>query len=172
MLNIKIDASQLRIEGRRIGKMVNEFPREITNAINKSLKVGKTEAQAKIQSIYNVKGVNLTIHPGGMSGSIGASGGMLPVSSMSPQVNGKTISVEIIRGSRKVIGISGKGKGAFMTGDGRIMERRQPSQYPIFPVSTIGIPQMLGSKKVSEPVREKMEEVLVEQLAKSIFGKV
>lgn len=172
MLQIKIDAAQLVMEGKKIGSLADKFPKEITASINKALVAGKKHATELIKTTYNVKSAPIKVNKGGMVGSIESDGPMKSVKVMSPEPVGKGVSVEIIRGSRKVVGVSGKGMGAFRLPDGRIMERRQAARFPIYPVSTIGIPQMLGSHKVADPTQKEMEEVVLHELETRLLGKL
>jgi hypothetical protein len=143
--------------------------------MNKALDITNPEAAGMVSSIYNVGTPSLKVNKasaGNLTGSLQGSGGMLPVSQFSPSEEGnRVVSVSIKRGSRKPIMPSGVGRGAFMTGDGRVMERRQDSKYPIFPVSTIGIPQMLGSKAISNPIRDKLGEITMAEIVKRIWKK-
>lgn len=163
MLNVVIDDRDIRKMANKLAAMGRGMPRKVAAAINKGLEETKPIAEQLISSHYNVPTPSLTIEKasgGNLNGAIRASGGMQPVSDFSPTSSGgpigQTVSVEIIRGQRKSIlpTSRGAGRGAFMIGDGRVMERRQDERFPIYPVSTIGIPQMFGSRKVSNPARE------------------
>lgn len=178
MLTIKIDDRQFKAMAKKLMKLTTDAPKLIANSINQGLDEGMPFAASTISSIYNIGGVEgqLAVHKasaGSLKGDITGTGGMLPVSQFSPDVSvttgsrgrpAQTITVEIKRGSRKPIMPSAMGRGAFMIGDGRIMERRQHERFPIYPVSTIGIPQMLGSKAVSIPVQDKIGEVALNKL--------
>ena len=69
------------------------------------------------------------------------------------------MTAAIINGKAKVI------KGAFMLNDGRVMERRQPDRTPIFPVSTIGVPQMIKQIGIGKAVEQKISETTQKRLA-------
>lgn len=153
MIQFSIDTSDFQRVAERLARMQRDMPEIVTEGINKALVVGQAEASRAIIARYNVSSAPVEAKmasTGNMKGELRASGGMKPVSEFAPMETGnRSVSVSIIRGSRKII------RGAFMVG-GRVMERRQPSRYPIFPVSTIGIPGMLGSKAVSIPVEKLM----------------
>jgi len=141
----------------------NGFPRAASDAINRGLIAGRKVAVKRIRERYaikarDLKGEGMKIKKSRwtqLDGSLNAKGPMLPVVLFSPQVRLKVIkgqkrqvvSVKILKSSRKVV------KGAFMA-RGRVWERRQSDRYPIFPVSTIGVPYMIRRQKISEEVEE------------------
>ena len=107
---------------------------------------------------------------GNLTGSLEAKGAMLPVTLFRPTVKWKPIagkgrrqfvSATIIRGRKKLI------RGAFMA-NGKVMERRQAERNPIYPVSTIGVPYMIGSLNISNQVQERMADVASRQLAHNV----
>jgi hypothetical protein len=177
MIALKIDASDLIKVGNQLAKVSRDMPKYTAASINKGIDQGKPMAEGLISGRYNIGTPSLaTKHAsaGNLEGSIVGSGGMLPVSQFSPSESGKVVSVEIIKGSRKVISSSSRGpgiSGAFMAG-GRVMERRQAEKYPIFPVSTIGIPQMLGSKAVSNPARDYMTDIATGEVGRLFLGSI
>lgn len=163
---------------RALTNVKNGAPKAITEAINRGLTTGRKTADQLIRARYNISSAavksEIVIKKatwGAMSGELDAKGPMLPVSQFSPSVRRKRIvrrgpsaqfvSVTIIRGSRKLI------PGAFMVGS-RVMERRQPERYPIFPVSTIGIPFMVGQQGISEKVQTVMAETVDKRLIHNI----
>jgi hypothetical protein len=172
MVILKIDAKALGITGQKLVNLDKDMRKIVAKSINKGLTEGKPMAEGLITGRYNIGAPNLGIKratAATLSGDLKGTGGMLPVSQFGPSTAGKVVSVTILRGNRKAItpGSRGPGiSGAFMVG-GRVMERRQPERYPIFPVMTIGIPQMLGSKAVSNPTREFMGKV-----SSSEYGKL
>lgn len=174
-VKIKIDASDILKGQKIVANAIKNAPKVVAASMNKALEQTNPEAAGMVSSIYNIGTPSLKVNKasaGNLVGSIEGSGGMLPVSQFGPSEEGnKIVSVSIKRGSRKPIMPSSVGRGAFMTGDGRVMERRQDSQYPIFPVSTIGIPQMLGSKAISNPIREKIGQITIAEITKRIWKK-
>lgn len=173
MVDLIIDFSDFERAAARFASVEADINKSASASINAGLEAGKPMAEAAISARYNIETPSLTIekaNSGNMQGSLKASGGMLPVSQFSPASSGKAVSVSIIRGSRKVVGPMSHGpgvSGAFMVG-GRVMERRSSSRYPIAPVSTIGVPGMLGSKEVSEPVQEQIAKLSSDELGKLI----
>lgn len=169
MINLTIDTSDFLRVAEKFASVKKNINKWAAESINKGLDVGKPMAQTSISARYNVGTPALEVkkaNSGNMQGSLKASGGMLPVSQFNPATTGKAVSVSIIRGSRKVVGPMSRGpgvSGAFMVG-GRVMERRTSGRYPIAPVSTIGIPGMLASKAVGEPVQEKIAELTFDEL--------
>lgn len=175
MIGIKIDAHELIPIANGLANLSKGMNKYVAASINAGLDEGKPMAEGLITGRYNIGGVSLDekkASPGNLKGKISGSGGMLPVDQFSPSEEGNIVSVEIKRGSRRPITAGSRGpgvSGAFMAG-GRVMERRQASKYPIFPVSTIGIPQMLGSKAVSNPTRDKITEIASEKLGQLVIG--
>lgn len=174
MIAITIDDSELRAMIAKLASVSREMRTKVAKAINEGLKEAKPFAEGLVSQTYNVATPNLGIKyagAGNLEGYLKASGGMKPVTEFDPISNGakigQVVSVSILRGSRKSILSSSRGpgvSGAFMIGDGRVMERRQSERFPIFPVSTIGIPQMLGSRKVSNPARDMMSEKVSDRI--------
>lgn len=177
MITLTIDARDLIRVGRQLAKLSHNMTKHVATSINKGLNEGKPMAQGLITGRYNIGTPDLgtkRASAGNLEGKLVGTGGMLPVSQFSPSESGKVVSVEIIRGSRKAITPSSRGpgiSGGFMA-RGRVMERRQDSKYPIFPVSTIGIPQMLGSKAVSNPARDYMTEITTNEVGRLFLGSV
>lgn len=165
---------------KALSGMKNGFPRAAAEAINRGLIAGRQEAVKDIRARYNIKagalkGEGMVIKRANwtqIGGTLEAKGPMLPVALFSPTVKTKRVvrrgprrqfvSVTIIRGSRKLV------KGAFMTGTGKVMERRQEARFPIFPVSTIGVPFMVGYLGIAEKVEAKIAEVTMARLAHNV----
>lgn len=177
MIILKIDARAMIPVGNKLIALTKDIRKHVAASINVGLDQGKPMAEGLITGRYNVGSPNLEVKrasAGNLSGSLKGSGGMKPVSEFSPSVSGKVVSVSILRGSRRPIvpGSRGPGvSGAFMVG-GRVMERRQPERYPIYPVMTIGIPQMLGSKAVSNPARDAMTKAMQDDLARRLASAI
>jgi hypothetical protein len=165
MIGITIDAKEVIAALKKCQKLSKNLRKIVAEGINKGVDKGKPDAEGMIAARYNVGAPELGIKhasAGDLKGYLQGSGGMKHVSEFAPSSDGQTVSVEIIRGNRRPIGPGSKGpgiSGAFIVGGGRVMERRQPEKYPIFPVMTIGIPQMLYYKGISNPVRDGMTEV-------------
>jgi hypothetical protein len=143
------------------------FPRAAAEAINRGLIAGRKVAVQGIRGRYNIKSSALKEEGmklqkaswGKLSGAIQSRGSMLPVSLFEPRARVRRIvrrgprrqfiTVAIIKGHRRLI------RGGFMPGKGgKVFERRQEDRLPIFPVSTIGVPFMLGGKRISVRVQE------------------
>ena len=175
---ITIEPKGFKEAAAALAGIKNGFPRAAAAAINRGLLAGRTTAVKGIGSRYNITAAatkgQLTLQKasaGNLSGSLEAKGPMLPVSLFKPTVRLKRtsrrgpraqyISVAIIKGAKKLI------KGAFKA-KGRIFERRQPDRTPLFLVSTIGIPFMLGQLGIGTATRERMEQVMAERLAHEV----
>jgi hypothetical protein len=153
----------------------NGFPKAASEAINRGLIAGRKVAAMGIRQRYNiksgdVKGKGMVIKrstAATVSGTLEASGPMLPVALFAPRTKAakgkrRTVSVMIIKGRRKVI------KGAFMTPAGKVKERRQPDRYPIFTVSTIGVPFMVSYQGISSKVQETIAKATADRLAHNV----
>jgi len=180
MLAIQIKTTGFKEAEKALANVKNGFPKAATEAINRGLIAGRQEATKDIRARYNIKagalkGEGFTIKKASwtaIGGTLEAKGPMLPVKLFSPTVRTKRIvrrgpraqfvSVAIIRGSRKLV------KGAFMTSSGNVMERRQPERYPIFPVSTIGVPFMVGYLGIATKVEERIAEITEKRLAHNV----
>jgi hypothetical protein len=143
------------------------FPRAAAESINRGLVSGQKVASQEIRQRYNIKaaalkGEGMALKKaswGKLSGALQSKGHMLPISLFSPSVRVRRVvrrgprrqfvTVAVIKGHRRLI------KGGFMPGKGgKIFQRRQEDRYPIFPVSTIGVPFMIGYKRISAQVQE------------------
>jgi Prophage minor tail protein Z (GPZ) len=158
----------------------NAFPKAAAEAINRGLIAGRKVAVQGIRTRYNIKasaikGEGMKVNKASwtkLDGTLESKGPMLPVSLFSPIVKTKRIvrrgarrqfvTVMIIKGNRKLV------KGAFASKSGKIFERRQEARYPIFPVSTIGVPFMIGSVGVAKKVQETIAKVTTERLEHNV----
>lgn len=157
------------LQGVKLG-----YPKAAANAINRGLVSGRKVATQGVRLRYNIK--SRDVKAKGMKvkkaswtridGSLEARGTMLPVALFSPRVRFRkgrqSVSVMIVRGFRKFL------KGAFRTPSGRVMERRQPSKYPIYPVSTIGVPYMVRYQGISKNIQETIARVTSQRLAHNV----
>ena len=153
------------------------FPRAAAEAINRGLVAGRKVATQGIRARYNIKAAALKGEGmklkkaswGKLEGELGPLGQMLPVSLFSPSARVRRlvrrgprrqfITVAIIKGHRRLI------KGGFMPGKGgKVFERRQEDRLPIFPVSTIGVPFMIGSKQISGRAQETIARATQQRL--------
>ncbi|HXB10663.1 MAG TPA: hypothetical protein VNZ45_01650 [Bacteroidia bacterium] len=175
MIKFSIDDSQFRSVMEKVVQLGGNMNKHLATSLNKSFEAGRPIAEGAITERYNVTKPNLEIDKasaGNLTGGIRASGGMKKVEEFSPQEgDGGVVSVMIIRGQRKPIlpTSRGAGRGAFIVRGGRVMQRKQDEQYPIYPVMTIGYPQMLGSRAVSNPVRDKMGDIGTAELRQQII---
>lgn len=163
---------------KQLRKIDGAFPEAAAEAINRGLISGRTVAVKSIRGRYAIKASDLK--EAGMKikraswqrveGSLNAKGTMLPVSLFSAKskvrrVGGKRkvfVFAKIIKGPQKLV------KGAFMTRPGKVMERRQNARYPIFPVSTIGVPYMVRQRKISGTVQETITEATAKRLTHNV----
>jgi len=176
MLPIGFEEARRALEG-----IPNAFPKAAADAINRGLTAGRELASQSIYANYNIGQGEAKAHLkmnkaswGGLSGSLEAKSTMFPLNKFKPSVitrragpvvKGRRtgayrqlVRVSVVRGGKKDV------PGAFQIPDGRIMERRQPSKYPIFPVSAIGVAHMLGALRVGTPVSERMAEITYKRL--------
>lgn len=172
---IGFEAAAKALEGIK-----NGYPRATANAINKGLVAGRKVATMSIRAKYNIKSGDLKSEGfklnnaswGNLNGSLDAKGPMLPVSLFAPKVTFKRtvrrgprrqfVTVMIKRGSRKLV------KGAFGDHFGRVLERRQPEKFPVFPVSTIGVPFMVGSGDIAPKVEAAIASMINATLSRNI----
>jgi hypothetical protein len=109
-----------------------------------------------------------------LEGSLTATGPMMKVSAFHLNIKdtgkGKhEVYATIIKGKKKLI------KNAFVLSGGRIMERRQPEKFPIFPVMTIGIPQMASQTGVAATIQDTIAKATATRLQHNVdyaLGKV
>ena len=138
------------------------------DAIQRGLTTGRKIADQEIRQRYAIKSAavkaEMTVKVAGLNGSVAAKGPNLPVSLFAPRVDRKRkmVTVEIIKGRRKPIG------GAVFMAKGKVMERRQAERKPIFPVSTIGVPIMLGVDEIGPKVQAKIEEEVSRRMASNM----
>lgn len=153
------------------------FPRAAAEAINRGLVAGRKEATQEIRQRYNIKAAALKgkgmelkrASWGKLAGALQSKGQMLPISLFSPSVRVRRvvrrgprrqfITVAVIKGHRRLV------KGGFMPGKGgKIFQRRQQDRLPIFPVSVIGVPFMIGSRRISADVQQIMARATQQRL--------
>jgi hypothetical protein len=163
------------------GVVTNRAPeRAIQEAINRSLLAGRTAASTGIRARYNISAANVKEDIDlkqasfiNLTGSLSYKGPMLPIEAFKPTVRSRRayrrgpiyqyVNVTIIKGNRKLV------TGAFMKGEsGRVMERKQPSKYPIFRVMTIGIPYMVRQTGIVNVIESRMNEVYNSRLESNI----
>lgn len=149
------------------------YPKAAADAINKGLIEGRKAAVTLITERYNVTARDSDFqlnkaHWSNLSGFMTARGHMLPVSKFNITVKNtakghrQVVSVTIIRGHKKII------KGAFKLPDGRVMQRRTDTRFPIHPVMTIGIPQMVTHASIRDEVREVVSSETQKQLTLNV----
>lgn len=158
--------------------VANGFPRAAAEAINRGLIAGRKQADQGIRARYNIASAavksELLINKANwssLSGSLEAKGPMIPLAKFAPTVRLKRVTrrgprrqfltAAIIKGARKLI------KGAFMA-KGRVWERRQAARTPVFPVSTIGIPFMVGYVGVAPKVEESIARATAQRLEHNV----
>lgn len=142
------------------------YPRAAAEAMNRGLVAGRKVAGQDIRKRYNIKATPLKAAMdlkkaswGKLEGALQAKGPMLPIGLFDPKTKVKQVvrrgprrqfvTVAVIKGHRRLI------KGGFMPGiGGKVFQRRQPDRLPIFPVSTIGVPFMVGQRGIAEQVQE------------------
>lgn len=176
-ITIAIKPEGFKEAERALAGIKNGFPKAAARAINDGVKAGRTLAVKMIRQRYNIKAADLKergmkMHKAtgnNLSGALSATGPMLPVALFKAKKKMKAssrggrryqyVTAAIIKGKAKLI------KGAFMLDDGRVMERRQPDRTPIFPVSTIGVPQMIKQIAIGKAVERKIGETTQKRLA-------
>ena len=170
MLDVHIVPEGFKEAERLLRGIKGGFETAVSLAINRGLVAGRKVAVMKIKERYAIKSGDLKER--GMKikeatkanpdGTLEAKGPMLPVSLFSAKSTGKgknrVVKATILKGQRKII------RGAFQTRPGRIMERRQPDRYPIFPVWTIGVPYMVRHQKISELTQETIAKATAKRL--------
>src|SRR5271166_1999400 len=152
------------------GVTVNRAPqRAIQEAIGRSLTAGKAAASQGVRARYNISAAEVKANIeekkasfSDLTGSLSYKGPMLPIEAFKPSVRMRRIyrrgpmhqhvHAAIVKGSRKLI------TGAFMVGS-RVMERKQPEQYPIFRVMTIGLPYMVRQTGIVNSIQDRMAEI-------------
>jgi hypothetical protein len=168
---------------KALGGMAGIFAYANNYGVNQALRAGRTLATKAIGARYNLtapaikKEIEEKKAKKGR-GALEAKGPMIPLEKFNPSVKERRISRR--RGARKAqflkvkIRRGGGAKlvpGAFKA-KGKVFERRQPKRVPLFSVSAIGVPFMLGSDKVGEQVRKRMDEVFENRRANAIARKL
>jgi hypothetical protein len=146
------------------------FPKVARDAILRSLKHGRTVADRSIRERYAIKQGDVLKQikvemEGNLEGTLESKGPMLPVSMFSPKQRkkrGSPVTVEILKGRRKELQGPRFMKGA------KVMERRQAERYPIFPVSTAGIPLMTSAPEVSKKILSSMQKYAAARLEANV----
>jgi hypothetical protein len=162
---------------RLLAGIPKAFPRAAAEAINRGLVAGRKEASKEIRQRYNIKaaalkGEGMALKKaswGKLAGALQSKGSMLPISLFAPRVRIRRVvrrgprrqfvTVAVIKGHRRLV------KGGFMPGKGgKIFQRRQQDRLPIFPVSVIGVPFMIGSRGISKDVQQTMARAAQQRL--------
>jgi hypothetical protein len=153
------------------------YPKAASEAINRGLLAGRTAAAKAIAGRYAIKSAdvkgqietkNATWQH--LQGDMTVSGKMLNVGTFrfgvrkvkTAKGTRQMVTATIIKGNKVIL------KNAFVTKAGKIMERRQPEKYPIFPVSTISIAHMSGQSEVSDAIQKAMNETTNSRLQHNV----
>jgi len=175
--SIHIDPQGFKEAQASLAHVKNGFPRAASRAINRGLVAGRKLATKLIRARYAIKAGEAKARgfeiqkakPSQLGGALRVKGTMLPISLFAPGLakppkkgQRKVVQVMIVKGRRKVL------EGAFTPDGRRIFERRQPARYPIFPVFTIGVPQMLGSLKIAKEVEARIAESIATNLVSEV----
>ena len=165
-LALSIEGIGLKEAQKALAGVDKAYPRAAAEAINRGLIAGRKSAGQDIRKRYNIKATPLkaaiklkNARWGSLDGSLEAKGPMLPIGLFDAKAKVKQVvrrgprrqfvTVAVIKGHRRLV------KGGFMPGiGGKVFERRQPDRLPIWPVSTIGVPFMIGQRGISEEVQE------------------
>jgi Prophage minor tail protein Z (GPZ) len=152
----------------------NAYPKAVSDAINRGLLAGRTEAAQAISARYDITSANVKegfemdkATWNKLEGSLTAKGPMMKVSAFHTNVKkddkGRSVVyATIVKGKKKLV------KNAFLLSGGRIMERRQPGKYPIFPVMTIGIPQMASQNEIAAKIQEAINKATAARLEHNV----
>jgi hypothetical protein len=180
-MGLALNIKSVGFEGARkmLRKVPEAFPRAASEAINRGLISGRKIAAKAIRGRYNIS--SAVVKEQGMNikkaswikvgGTLEAKGTMLPVTLFKPSVRWKRtpkgrrqfVRVAIIRGTRKPL------KAAFMAKN-RIWERidQIDPRSRIHPVSTIGVPHMIGQTGVSKQVEETIVDATQRRLKHNV----
>jgi hypothetical protein len=156
----------------------NGYPRAMRDAINRGLQEGKNAAVEAITHRYVMsdskvkQGIKVNkASLNDLKGNLDIKGEMQRIDQFHPRISyirgsrgprRQVVRVTIIRGQTKVV------RGAFRIPDKRIMERRQSSRFPIFPVSTIGIAHMAGHHRVAPVIQKAINSTINTQLKHNV----
>jgi Prophage minor tail protein Z (GPZ) len=165
-LAVDIKAEGFKEAEKALRNINGGYPTVASRAINRALGTGEKVIAQAVSARYNIKSgevkKDITQHKatkGDLYGELEIKGGMLPVSLFKPTggqaLKGgggkrRPIKVAVLRKAPKII------RSAFKMPDGRIMERRQPERFPVFVVSTVGVPFMAAQTGVSDKVEKEM----------------
>jgi hypothetical protein len=150
------------------------YPKAVSDAINRGLLAGRTAAAQAISGRYAITSANVKAGIDTknaswtkLEGSLTASGPHMKVSAFHLNIksrgkNKNDVYAIIIKGQKKLI------KNAFVLSGGRIMERRQPGKFPIFPVMTIGIPQMAAQTGVAKEIQDTINKATATRLEHNV----
>lgn len=169
MLDIKIVPEGFKEALKALENVKMGFPKAAGDAINRGLLAGQTAAAKGIAARYTITSTavkdNITLKKASwtnLEGHLNISGAMLPLGTFKISVG----HVKLSRGPRRQVisatirkGAKVLVKGAFQLPSGRIMERRQPDKFPIWPVSTISVAHMAGQKEVGQAIQDRLQEV-------------
>lgn len=178
---IQIETEGFKEAEAALAGIKGAFPAAAKEAINTALLAGRTMATKAIGARYNIAAAAIKKEmdmqratKSHLGGHLEAKGGMIPLEQFKPTVTLKKTSrsrgarkaqyvkVKILRsGSKKLVA------GAFKA-QGKIFERRQPERVPLFQVSTIGVPFMMGERKIGTSVQRLMQESMARRLAQQV----
>lgn len=172
MVNLTVDASQLRKLVRALGHIKDGVPKALVPAINRALDRGKTTVHREIRKVYLIKQKDIPMvvkgaNAGNLTGKIIIESGMLPLDKFKVAPRGFRKRKGPIFAQVKVGG-GGTMPGAFYIPTGGPFIRPGSDRYPIEKLHTIGAPIMASQPSVGPAANKAMGDSLDKEIDRNI----
>jgi hypothetical protein len=171
---IVIDTRELARVRRRLGKVKGGANKALSQAINRTVRSGRTELSRGVRAVYLIKQKDLystlkirNASPGNLGAEIRSTySGMLKlydfkVSPKTPN-SGQRVHAQVRVGGGG--SISDGFIGQMASGHIGVFRRSGPSRLPVQELRTISAPIMISQADVSEPVGQKMDETFKKRI--------
>jgi hypothetical protein len=170
MVNITIDANQMRKLERAVAKIKDGVPRVLAPAINRALDKGRTTVRREIRKVYLIKQKDIPISvvgasKGNLNGRIVLKDRMLTLDKFKVRPRG----IQRRKNKRPIyaqVKVSGGGTmpHAFYIPTGGPYIRRGAARLPLKRLLTISAPIMASQPSVQPAVSKAMEETLATRI--------
>jgi len=166
-INIQINV------GKNITTIANQFPKAASASLNRIAQGARTELSRDVREEYNIKAADVSKNivianatKDNLRVIIRARGSNLPFFIFDPRQTAQGVSIMIKTGARKVKA------GAFLatmkSGHKGVFIREGKKRLPIDEKYTIGLPQMITSKNISDKLVAFVQDKLPAELVRTI----
>lgn len=182
MIEITYDRRMLAKVERKLGRMKNEAPKALKNALNMTARQARTDLKDRVRKQYTVKAGKVSqamkiqkATNTKLDATIFVSGGVLNITNYKATAPKKGAKAQVLKsgGLKPIVGP--KKITAFKGLNDLIWQRRGNERYPIKPLKSLSIPKAVSDEKrvygIVEPVIMKNLKENVEKQVKRILEK-